>query len=75
MPIITITTWPTATDTKQRLLQEITRVVHEETGAPLDKITVLIQEVEQQSWSEAGILGSDPEFKQNSRRLNYEEVV
>lgn len=73
MPIVHITTWPTPEKTKQNVMKEITRVIHSETGAPLDKITVYITEIQQNSWSEAGILGSDPEFRVQSRRLNYEE--
>jgi len=72
MPIINITTWPTPTEVKEKLLKEITRVTHEVTGAALDKITVLIQEVEKASWCDAGILGNDPDFPVNSRRKTYE---
>ena len=73
MPIIHVTTWPTPLDKKQKMILEITRVVHETTGAPLDKITVCVQEIEKNSWAEAGIFGSDPEFPKKSRRLNYDE--
>jgi 4-oxalocrotonate tautomerase len=71
MPIINITTWPTPIDVKEKLMQEITRVTHEITKAPLDKITVLIQEVEKNSWCEAGALGSDVDFVTKSRRKEY----
>lgn len=62
MPIINITTWPTPIEKKQKMILEITRVVHETTGAPLDKITVFVQEIEKDSWAEAGVFGDNPEF-------------
>ncbi|EKD91904.1 MAG: hypothetical protein ACD_29C00312G0002 [uncultured bacterium] len=73
MPIITVTTWPTPVEKKQKMILEITRVVHETTGAPLNKITVCVQELQKDSWAEAGILGSDPEFPKRSCRINYNE--
>lgn len=73
MPIINITTWPTPQPIKEQVMKEITRVVHEITKAPLDKITVLFQEIEKHSWSEAGILGSDQKFPEKSRRQKYED--
>jgi 4-oxalocrotonate tautomerase len=71
MPIINITTWPTPPEIKEKMMIAITQVIHEVTGAPLDKITVLIQEVEKNSWCEAGALGSDPQFATKSRRKEY----
>ena len=73
MPIIQITTWPTPKETKQHMMQEITRIIHEISGAPLDKITVYLQEIEPSQWSEAGIIGDNKEFKTKSRRLTYKE--
>jgi len=69
MPILTMTTWPGLDDEKsQVLIERLTDVVHETTGAPLDKITVLIQEVAQSRWGEGGVLGNHPEFLALSRR-------
>jgi len=69
MPILTVTTWPTLGDEKSQLLiEKLTDVVHETTGAPLDKITVLIHEVPQARWGEGGVLGNHPEFPVLSRR-------
>lgn len=73
MPIISITTWPTPKETQQLMMQEITKVVHKISGAPLDKITVYIQEIIPSSWSEAGASGDSPEFQIKSRRLTYKE--
>lgn len=73
MPIAYITAWPIPDGVKKEIMEEITRVLHEKTGAPLDKITVLIQEVVPSMWCHGGVLGSDPEFKEKSRRLKYEE--
>ena len=73
MPIIQITTWPTWTDeVKRALLENITQTTHQTTGAPLDKIVVLVNEVPQAAWMEGGVLGSDPSFPQRSRRRTYE---
>ena len=71
MPIINITTWSTPSDIKQKLITEVTKTVHEVSGAPLDKITVYVQEIAKDSWGEAGVLGSDPEFPTKSRRSSY----
>lgn len=73
MPIVNITTWPTPQPVKEKVMQEITKVIHDITGAPLDKITVYFQEIEKQSWSEAGILGSDETFPIESRRKEYND--
>jgi 4-oxalocrotonate tautomerase len=69
MPILTMTTWPNQTDAKcQELIEELTATVNRVTGAPLDKITVYINEVPQNRWGEGGVLGTNPEFAELSRR-------
>lgn len=69
MPIVSVTTWPNQTDEKCReLIEELTSTVHRVTGAPWDKIVVYIHEVPQHRWGEAGVLGSDPDFAERSRR-------
>jgi 4-oxalocrotonate tautomerase len=74
MPVISITTWPTwSNDVKRALLEQITRVTHATTGAPLDKIVVVVNEVPQTAWMEGGVLGSDPTFPVASRRKTYTE--
>ncbi|MFD9221534.1 4-oxalocrotonate tautomerase family protein [Streptomyces sp. NPDC060064] len=71
MPFITVTTWPNQTDEKcQELIEEITKVTHKVTGAPLDKIAVVIQEIPQNRWGEGGIMATNPEFPELSRRRN-----
>ncbi|MFD7835692.1 4-oxalocrotonate tautomerase family protein [Streptomyces sp. NPDC059761] len=70
MPIISVTTWDGQDDAQCReLMEELTRTVRKVTGAPLDKITVYVQEVPRNRWTEGGALGSDPEFPMLSRRL------
>lgn len=71
MPIINILTWPTDADVKQRLMKEITRVVNKESGAPLDKISIIFQEIQKDSWCEAGVIADDLEFSTKSRRTQY----
>jgi len=72
MPVVHVATWPVKDeDTVRSLVEGVTRVVHETTGAPLDKIAVYVTEVSPSRWAEAGVLGSDPDFKESSRRLAY----
>lgn len=71
MPIVNITTWPTEPAIKRNLMEEITRVINQKTGAPLDKITVYFNEIDPNNWSEGGSIGSDVDFKEKSRRLHY----
>lgn len=69
MPIITVTTWPNLDDgTARALLSRLTETTREVTGCPLDKVTVLIHEIPQNRWAEAGSLGSDADFALASRR-------
>jgi len=72
MPLVNIKTWHTPREIKEKLMKEITRVYHEQAGVPLDKITVIFEEIHPESWSEAGVLGSDPSFREKSRRLVYD---
>jgi 4-oxalocrotonate tautomerase len=74
MPIVHVTTWPTLdAPQKKKLLEGLTRVVHDVTGAPLDKIVAYLTEVNQTGWAEAGVLGSDASFPERSRRRAYED--
>lgn len=74
MPFVHITTWPVKDEREiVRLQEEITFVVHKNTGAPLDKISVVITEVQPSRWADAGIPGDHRDFPIKSRRKNYEE--
>ncbi len=74
MPFIHISTWPIKDEaTVQKLVDGITRTVHDTLGAPLDKISVVITELPPSRWSDAGVLGTDPAFRDKSRRLTYAE--
>lgn len=69
MPFVSVTTWPTLGDEKsQALIEAVTDAVHEVSGAPLDKIVVVINEVPPTRWGEGGVLGSNPRFAELSRR-------
>lgn len=69
MPIINVTTWDGQTDEQARqLMTALTKTMKDVTGAPLDKITVYIQEIPRNRWAEAGSLGSDPDFPIASRQ-------
>jgi 4-oxalocrotonate tautomerase len=73
MPVIQITTWPIEDEARAHsLVENVTHVVHEALGAPLDKISVYVTEVPPSRWGDAGILGSDASFPRTSRRLTYE---
>lgn len=71
MPIVNITTWPAEKEIKHKLMREITKVVNDVLGAPLDKISVFVQEVEKDDWADAGVVGTDPDFPEKSRRKSY----
>ncbi len=74
MPVINIATWPVQDEARVRtLIEAVTRAVHETLGAPLDKISVYLTEVPPGRWSDAGVLGTDPEFRDKSRRKSYED--
>ncbi|MDI3440760.1 tautomerase family protein [Erwinia sp. V90_4] len=74
MPFVQVTIWPAKDENKIIKLQEdITFVVHKNTGAPLDKISVVIFEVSPSRWADAGVPGNHIEFPEKSRRKNYEE--
>ena len=69
MPFISVTTWPTLGDDKSKaLIEALTHTVHEVTAAPMDKIIVVINEIPQTRWGEGGVLGSNPDFPELSRR-------
>lgn len=73
MPIVSVTTWPGENGKAQELMEELTRTVARVTGAPLDKITVYINEIPKNRWSEGGALGNDPEFGELSRRQERQQ--
>lgn len=74
MPVIHISTFKMADQDKaQTLLEEVTAAMHRVTGVPLDKISAYMTEVEPSRWSDAGVLGTDPDFQTLSRRKSYEE--
>jgi 4-oxalocrotonate tautomerase len=74
MPFVQITTW-TMDDENQitRMMEDVTLAVHENTGAPLDKISVVISEISPSRWADAGVLGNAEGFQVKSRRQTYEE--
>lgn len=74
MPVVQISIWP-AKDESQitGLVEDVTRAVHQHTGAPLDKITVYVSEVSPTRWADGGVLGSDADFPEKSRRQAYGE--
>ena len=72
MPVVHISTWPVKDESQiTGLVDDVTRAVHEHTGAPLDKITVYINEVSPSRWADGGVLGSDVDFSKKSRRQGY----
>jgi 4-oxalocrotonate tautomerase len=76
MPIVSVTTWPNQTDEQCReLIEELTSTVRRVTGAPLDKITVYIQEIPRNRWGEGAALGSDPRFAELSRRRDEQPAA
>lgn len=75
MPFVTITTWTSDDDAAaERLMRAVTRAVHDATGAPLDKIAVVVSEIPKSRWSEAEVVATDPAFPVLSRRQSYDQV-
>ncbi|HCB1211956.1 tautomerase family protein [Alcaligenes sp.] len=71
MPFISITTWPLPSDEKATaLIEAVTDVVAKTTGAPLNKIAVVIHEVPQARWGEAGVMATNAEFASLSCRTS-----
>lgn len=68
MPIVSVTTWPSEENKAQELMEELARTVRRVTGAPLDKITVYINEIPMNRWTEGGVLGTNSKFGELSRR-------
>lgn len=74
MPFVHVITWPAKNKNEViRLQEDITFAVHKNTGAPLDKISVVISEIPPSHWADAGIPGTHEDFQTKSRRKNYEE--
>ena len=74
MPFVHITTWPVKDEGEIiRLQEDITFAVHKHTGAPLDKISVVITEIHPSRWADAVVPGNHKDFQEKSRRKNYEE--
>lgn len=74
MPVVNITTWEIKDESiVEPLISDITRAVHQHTGAPLDKISVYLTEIPNTRWADAGVLGNDNDFPVKSRRTSYED--
>jgi 4-oxalocrotonate tautomerase len=60
MPLIEIHLLEGRTDEQKKLLlSEVTRVVHESIGAPLESIRVWVQEFSPREYMAAGVLAAD----------------
>lgn len=68
MPFLRVTTWPMSDETSVELISALTATVHQVTKAPLDKIIVIIDEIPQDRWGEAGAMGSNKDFAVLSRK-------
>ncbi|MTD28853.1 2-hydroxymuconate tautomerase [Erwinia sorbitola] len=74
MPFVNISTWKmNDEDQVKKMMEAVTLAVHQTSGAPLDKISVIITEINPSRWSDAGVSGNDPQFPTKSRRKSYEE--
>lgn len=59
MPIVLIEMWEGREDsTKEKLIQEVSKVVSEILGAPLEAVEVIIHEVPKTNWGKGGIPAS-----------------
>ncbi|WP_092612112.1 tautomerase family protein [Actinomyces ruminicola] len=69
MPIVRVTTWDGQDEQQVReLMIALTDAVLRVTGAPRDKITVLVEEIPRACWAEGGSVGTDPDFAVASRQ-------
>ncbi|HKZ72730.1 MAG TPA: 4-oxalocrotonate tautomerase family protein [Steroidobacteraceae bacterium] len=60
MPVVTIQMWPgRSVEQKRRLVKAITAAMVEHADAKPDGLHVIIQEIPQDSWGRAGVLGID----------------
>jgi len=69
MPIVNITMWKSDNDDlKHNIMKKIAKTIQEETGFRADKITVYITEIPNYNWSDAGVIGNNPNFLELSSR-------
>lgn len=62
MPIVTVQMYPgRSIDQKRTLVKALTDAMVQHAGTRPDNLHVVIEEVEKENWSIAGILGSDRE--------------
>ncbi len=55
MPIVRVELWPGRDEaTKEKLIQNITKVVSETTKCPTEAVTVVIQDVPKENWGMGG---------------------
>ncbi|MGR5299139.1 tautomerase family protein [Vibrio mediterranei] len=74
MPFIRLTTWKSDNqEMKENLVRELTKTVHRVTGAPMPKITVVIEEIPNTQWAEGGVLGYEPDFLSRSMKIEGSE--
>lgn len=60
MPVVTVQLWEGRTlEQKRKLVRAITDAMIEHAGARADALHVILQEVPQENWALAGVLGVD----------------
>ncbi len=60
MPVVTVQMWPGRTlEQKRALVRAITDAMVRHAGAKPDGLHVIIQEVPEENWGRAGVLGVD----------------
>ncbi|MFD6510654.1 4-oxalocrotonate tautomerase family protein [Bacillus sp. NPDC060175] len=68
MAIISIDGWQGMTnDNKKIWIESCTNIVNEVLDIPLDEIVIFIRDNPKDSWGQAGIIGSDPDWGIKSR--------
>ncbi len=74
MPIVNVTMWESDNnDLKHSIMKRIAKAIQEETGVRADKITVYITEIPNYNWSDAGVIGSNPDFLELSSRHRIDD--
>ncbi|MFP7737488.1 tautomerase family protein [Priestia aryabhattai] len=68
MPVMNINVWEGfSEETKQKWVKGLTDLTVDLLNMPPDKVTVILHDVPQYNWAQAGTIATDPEFLGKSR--------
>jgi 4-oxalocrotonate tautomerase len=68
MPVINVNMWEGFDKkVKEKWMRELTNVTVNLLNMPPDKVTVILHDVPQTNWAQAGTVATDPDFLSKSR--------